>query len=124
LAEADPAYRDRLERFLRRCREDDLRVAAAAEDGGELLIFGLAQTIVEMNGVPDATHIRDLPDTTADAYGGWAYATGQLAAGGQYAQRLVTMRHFDMQHAKSLARRILEPAVADEGQDHGAIGPD
>jgi 4-hydroxybutyryl-CoA dehydratase/vinylacetyl-CoA-Delta-isomerase len=38
LAEADPAYRDRLERFLRRCRDDDLRVAAAVEDGGELRV--------------------------------------------------------------------------------------
>lgn len=38
LAEADPAYRDRLERFLRRCRDDDLRVAAAVEDGGGLRV--------------------------------------------------------------------------------------
>src|SRR3954470_24199781 len=33
LAEAKPAYRDRLETFLDRCRRDDLRVAAASEDG-------------------------------------------------------------------------------------------
>src|SRR5262245_5275298 len=38
LADADPAYRDRLERFLRRCRQDDLRVAAAVEDGGDLRV--------------------------------------------------------------------------------------
>jgi 4-hydroxybutyryl-CoA dehydratase/vinylacetyl-CoA-Delta-isomerase len=38
LAEADPAYRNRLERFLQRCRADDLRVAAAVEDGGELRV--------------------------------------------------------------------------------------
>jgi 4-hydroxybutyryl-CoA dehydratase / vinylacetyl-CoA-Delta-isomerase len=38
LAEADPAYRERLERFLRRCRDDDLRVAAAVEEGGELRV--------------------------------------------------------------------------------------
>ena len=38
LAEAKPAYRDRLERFLQRCREDDLRVAAAVEDGGGLRV--------------------------------------------------------------------------------------
>lgn len=38
LAEADPAYRDRLERFLQRVRTDDLRVAAAVEDGGELRV--------------------------------------------------------------------------------------
>ena len=60
-----------------------------------------------------------LRDTTADAYGGWAFATGQLSGGGQHAQRLVTMRHFDMQHAKSLARRILEPA-GNEAHEQGA----
>ena len=64
-----------------------------------------------------------LRDTTADAYGGWAYATGQLAGGGQYAQRLVTMRHFDMHHAKSLALRILEPTAGNEAQELGAIAP-
>jgi 4-hydroxybutyryl-CoA dehydratase/vinylacetyl-CoA-Delta-isomerase len=53
-----------------------------------------------------------LRDTTADAYGGWSYATGQLAGGGQHAQRLVTMRHFNMQYAKSLAREVLEPGYA------------
>ena len=63
-----------------------------------------------------------LRDTTADAYGGWSYATSQLAGGGQHAQRLVTMRHFDMQHAKSLARRILEPAAAGDSADHAALG--
>jgi 4-hydroxybutyryl-CoA dehydratase/vinylacetyl-CoA-Delta-isomerase len=62
-----------------------------------------------------------LRDTTADAYGGWAYATGQLAGGGQYAQRLVTMRHFDMQYAKGLARRILEPGAG--GHEEGAAAP-
>jgi 4-hydroxybutyryl-CoA dehydratase/vinylacetyl-CoA-Delta-isomerase len=62
-----------------------------------------------------------LRDTTADAYGGWSYATGQLAGGGQYAQRLVTMRHFDMNHAKDLARRVLEPGHAEEAE--GAVAP-
>jgi hypothetical protein len=32
------------------------------------------------------------------------------------------MRHFDMQHAKSLARRILEPASAGDSADHAALG--
>jgi 4-hydroxybutyryl-CoA dehydratase/vinylacetyl-CoA-Delta-isomerase len=62
-----------------------------------------------------------LRDTTADAYGGWSFATGQLAGGGQYAQRLVTMRHFDMQHAKNLARKILEPMA--ESEEQGPYGP-
>ena len=39
-------------------------------------------------------------DTTADAYGGWAFVTGQLAGGGQHAQRIVTMRQYNMEHAK------------------------
>jgi 4-hydroxybutyryl-CoA dehydratase/vinylacetyl-CoA-Delta-isomerase len=48
-----------------------------------------------------------LRDTTADAYGGWAYVTGQLAGGGQHAQRLVTMRHYDMERAKAIARHSM-----------------
>jgi 4-hydroxybutyryl-CoA dehydratase/vinylacetyl-CoA-Delta-isomerase len=63
-----------------------------------------------------------LRDTTADAYGGWAFATGQLSGGGQYAQRLVTMRHFDMTHAKNLARRILDPGASDDAEQ-GAVTP-
>lgn len=46
-------------------------------------------------------------DTTADAYGGWAFVTGQLAGGGQHAQRIVTMRQYDMEHAKAIARRAV-----------------
>jgi 4-hydroxybutyryl-CoA dehydratase/vinylacetyl-CoA-Delta-isomerase len=38
LAEAKPEYRDRLEAFLKRCRQDDLRTAAAVQDGGELRV--------------------------------------------------------------------------------------
>src|SRR5206468_10937731 len=62
-----------------------------------------------------------LRDTTADAYGGWAFATGQLSGGGQYAQRLVTMRHFDMQSAKNLARRVLDSSVEDEAAAGAAM---
>ena len=50
LAEADPAYRDRLERFLRRCREDDLRVAAAVEDGGELRVVRRTKDGIVLQG--------------------------------------------------------------------------
>jgi 4-hydroxybutyryl-CoA dehydratase/vinylacetyl-CoA-Delta-isomerase len=38
LAEAKPEYRARLEAFLKRCRQDDLRTAAAIQDGGELRV--------------------------------------------------------------------------------------
>jgi 4-hydroxybutyryl-CoA dehydratase/vinylacetyl-CoA-Delta-isomerase len=50
LAEAEPAYRDRLERFLRRCREDDLRVAAAVEDGGELRVVRRTKEGIVLQG--------------------------------------------------------------------------
>ena len=50
LAEADPAYRGRLERFLRRCREDDLRVAAAVEDGGELRVVARTTDGIVLQG--------------------------------------------------------------------------
>ncbi|MCC7363102.1 MAG: 4-hydroxyphenylacetate 3-hydroxylase [Dehalococcoidia bacterium] len=46
-------------------------------------------------------------DTTADAYGGWGSVTGKQAGGGQYAQRLVTMRNYDMERAKDLARKAV-----------------
>ncbi|HET6794162.1 MAG TPA: 4-hydroxyphenylacetate 3-hydroxylase N-terminal domain-containing protein [Acidimicrobiales bacterium] len=47
-------------------------------------------------------YVRDL---TADTYGGWIAVTESLAGGGQYAQRLVTLRHYDLNEAKRLARR-------------------
>lgn len=47
-------------------------------------------------------YVRDL---TADTYGGWIAVTESLAGGGQYAQRLVTLRHYDLNRAKALARR-------------------
>ena len=47
-------------------------------------------------------YVRDL---TADTYGGWIAVTESLAGGGQYAQRLVTLRHYDLNNAKSLARK-------------------
>lgn len=49
-------------------------------------------------------YVRDL---TADTYGGWIAVTESLAGGGQYAQRLVTLRHYDLNEAKRLARRAI-----------------
>jgi 4-hydroxybutyryl-CoA dehydratase/vinylacetyl-CoA-Delta-isomerase len=49
-------------------------------------------------------YIRDI---TADAYGGWSSVTGKQAGGGQYAQRLVTLRNYDLERAKALARRAV-----------------
>jgi 4-hydroxybutyryl-CoA dehydratase/vinylacetyl-CoA-Delta-isomerase len=49
-------------------------------------------------------YVRDL---TADTYGGWIAVTESLAGGGQYAQRLVTLRHYDLANAKELARKAV-----------------
>ncbi len=49
-------------------------------------------------------YVRDL---TADTYGGWIAVTESLAGGGQYAQRLVTLRHYDLNEAKRLAKRAV-----------------
>ena len=53
-------------------------------------------------------------DTTADSYGGWSSVTGKQAGGGQYAQRLVTLRNFDLERAKDLARRTVGIGVEAE----------
>ncbi len=46
-------------------------------------------------------------DTTADALGGWSSVTGKQAGGGQFAQRMVTARNYDMERAKAIARRTV-----------------
>jgi 4-hydroxybutyryl-CoA dehydratase/vinylacetyl-CoA-Delta-isomerase len=44
-------------------------------------------------------------DSTADAYGGWHLVTNVQSGGGLMAQRLVTRKHYDMDRARTLARR-------------------
>lgn len=61
-------------------------------------------------------YVRDL---TADTYGGWIAVTESLAGGGQYAQRLVTLRHYDLNEAKRLARR----AAGIDGSGAGPADP-
>jgi 4-hydroxybutyryl-CoA dehydratase/vinylacetyl-CoA-Delta-isomerase len=48
-----------------------------------------------------------LRDTTADLFGGWISVTEQLAGAGAYAQRLVTLRNYDLEDAKTRAKRAL-----------------
>jgi 4-hydroxybutyryl-CoA dehydratase / vinylacetyl-CoA-Delta-isomerase len=50
LAEAKPEYRDRIEAFLKRCRQDDLRVAAAVSDGGDLRVVRRTDEGVVLKG--------------------------------------------------------------------------
>lgn len=45
-------------------------------------------------------------DFTADAYGGWQLVTMIQSGGGLYAQRLVARKHYDMERAKNLARKL------------------
>ena len=45
-------------------------------------------------------------DYTADQYGGWQLVTTLQAGGGLFAQQLVARAHYDMTHAKELAREV------------------
>ncbi len=54
--------------------------------------------------------IRDL---TADSYGGWKAVTEIQAGGGLYAQRIVTRKHYDLDHARQLALVAAGLAPAD-----------
>ena len=59
-----------------------------------------------MDGVDGEVRIRlfhAIRDLTADAYGGWKQVTNIQAGGGLYAQRIVTRKHYDLDHAKRLA---------------------
>jgi 4-hydroxybutyryl-CoA dehydratase/vinylacetyl-CoA-Delta-isomerase len=63
-------------------------------------------------------YVRDL---TADTYGGWIAVTESLAGGGQYAQRLVTLRHYDLNQAKRLACRAA--GIGDEEPEQAEPAP-
>ncbi len=59
-----------------------------------------------MDGVDAEYRMRlfhAIRDFTADAYGGWQHVTMLQAGGGLYAQKVVVAKHYDMDHAKTLA---------------------
>lgn len=59
-------------------------------------------------GVPSEDRLRlfhTIRDLTADSYGGWHFVTNIQSGGGLFAQRLVTMNHYDMQAARHQALR-------------------
>jgi 4-hydroxybutyryl-CoA dehydratase/vinylacetyl-CoA-Delta-isomerase len=62
-----------------------------------------------------------LRDTTADTYGGWSQVAGPLSGGGQFAQRLVALRNYDLNGATRLARQTigLDPTPEVAGQKGG-----
>jgi 4-hydroxybutyryl-CoA dehydratase/vinylacetyl-CoA-Delta-isomerase len=62
-----------------------------------------------------------LRDTTADLFGGWLSVTEHLAGAGAYAQRLVTLRNYDLEEAKQRAKRAIGIAPGGgEPQDGGS----
>ncbi|MFN0030255.1 MAG: 4-hydroxyphenylacetate 3-hydroxylase N-terminal domain-containing protein [Acidimicrobiales bacterium] len=58
----------------------------------------------------DAEHrlklFHAIRDYTADAYGGWQHVTMLQAGGGLFAQQIVAKLHYDMDHAKTLAKGV------------------
>ena len=69
-----------------------------------------------MHGVDGEYRMRlfhTIRDLTADAFGGWKQVTNIQAGGGLYAQRIVTRKHYDLEHAKRLAL-----AAAGLDEDH------
>ena len=44
-------------------------------------------------------------DITASDFGGWWQVAVSISGGGLYAQKIVTSKHYDMNHAKDLARK-------------------
>jgi 4-hydroxybutyryl-CoA dehydratase/vinylacetyl-CoA-Delta-isomerase len=63
-----------------------------------------------MTGNPDVSGedrlrlMHAVRDMVADAFGGWHYVTNVQSGGGLYAQRIVTRKHYPMDHAVEMAR--------------------
>ncbi len=67
------------------------------------LIRKYMSTKQEIDGNYRVRLFHAIRDLTADAYGGWRQVTNIQAGGGLYAQRIVTRRHYDLDHAKQMA---------------------
>lgn len=63
-------------------------------------------TALEVSGSYRTRLFHTIRDATADAYGGWWSVAHLHGGGGLFAQRLVTRKHYDMNNAKALARRL------------------
>jgi 4-hydroxybutyryl-CoA dehydratase/vinylacetyl-CoA-Delta-isomerase len=57
----------------------------------------------DVDGEYRARLFHAIRDLTADSYGGWHAVTNIQSGGGLYAQRIVTRKFYDMDHAKHLA---------------------
>ena len=74
-------------------------------DVGELVEKYMA-TSETMTGRYRMRLFHAIRDLTAGLYGGWWHVVNLHAGGGLYAQRLVTRKHYDLERAKMLARRL------------------
>jgi len=75
----------------------------------------VAKYMKTMSGVEGAYRTKlfhAIRDFTADGVGAWQLVTMLQAGGGLFAQRVVATKHYDMEHARTLARRV---AGVDEG---------
>ena len=74
----------------------------------------VAKYMRTMDGVDADYRMRlfhGIRDFTADTFGGWQSVTILQGGGGLHAQRLIVEKHYDMAHAKELARKVcgIEP---------------
>lgn len=69
-------------------------------------------TSTEISGRYRMQLFHAIRDLTADKYGGWWHVVNLHAGGGLHAQRLVTRKHYDIERAKRLARRVA--GIADD----------
>lgn len=55
-------------------------------------------------------------DFTADTYGGWTQVTNLMAGGGMLAQRLVSMKHYDLDGAKEKALELFAHTLEEDAE--------
>lgn len=77
----------------------------ANPDVGPLIEKYMA-TSCEVSGKYRMRLFHAIRDLTADKYGGWWHVVNLHSGGGLYAQRLITRKHYDMERATMLARRV------------------
>ncbi|OAI42344.1 hypothetical protein AYO38_11500 [bacterium SCGC AG-212-C10] len=100
-------------------------LTVAAPTMGDLEDPAVGALLDEMLGTPGFTAeqrlrlFHFLRDTTADTFGGWATAAGNLSGGGQRSQQIVALRHYDMDRARAIAAASIglhgEPNIDDIG---------
>lgn len=72
-----------------------------------------AGTSDQVSGRYRAALMHAIRDVTADALGGWRNVTKLMSGGGMMAQRLVTMKHYDVEGAKQRALAMFAHVLED-----------